>query len=109
MSSKQELIISVKIPTVPVICSVLIKMQQHSIPVAKPGHVFKPFAMCSSRKKTHTHPKEGHWKFLGEEVSKKPKILEAKYGAKLEFPGRGGMQNKKNLLCGEYGYFSGTA
>ena len=34
------------------------------------------------------------------------KILEAKYEAKLEFPGGSGVQIKqKNLLLEEYGYF----
>ena len=38
----------------------------------------------------------------------KVKILEAKYDAKLEIPGGqggGGVQNKKNVPWGEYGYF----
>ena len=36
----------------------------------------------------------------------KAKILEAKYEAKLEFPGGMGVQNKKPSVCkGEYGYF----
>ena len=48
---------------------------------------------------------EGHWKFLGEGAGVlKPKILEAKYEAKLEFPGGGGCKTK-NLLREEYGYF----
>ena len=34
----------------------------------------------------------------------KVKIVEAKYEAKLEFPGRTGGANK-NLPWGEYGYF----
>ena len=37
------------------------------------------------------------------------KSLEAKYEAKLEFPGGMGVQNKKNLPCGELWIFSGTA
>ena len=36
------------------------------------------------------HPMEGHWKFLGGGGVLKVKILEAKYEAKLEFPGGGG-------------------
>ena len=49
---------------------------------------------------------KGHWKFLGEEVVLKAKILEAKYEAKLQFPGRRGKGYKtKNHLWGEYGYF----
>ena len=44
--------------------------------------------------KVHTHPMEGHWKYPWEGVLK-PKILEAKYEAKLEFPsGRGGAKQK---------------
>ena len=35
----------------------------------------------------------------------KGKILEAKYEAKLEFPGEGGVQNKNASVKGEYGYF----
>ena len=35
----------------------------------------------------------------------KAKVIEAKYEAKLEFPGGRGLQIKqKILLCGEYGY-----
>ena len=47
---------------------------------------------------------EGHWKFLGGGVLK-VKILEAKYDAKLEFPGGDGGRKTKNLPWGEYGYF----
>ena len=43
---------------------------------------------------------EGHWKFLGGGVLE-AKILEAKYEAKLEFPGGMGVQNKKILLWGD--------
>ena len=38
----------------------------------------------------HTTPMEGHWKFLGGRGLLKAKLLEEKYKAKLEFPGRGG-------------------
>ena len=57
--------------------------------------------------KIHTHPMEGHWKFLGGgREALEAKILEAKYEAKLEFPeGRGGGVQNKNLPWGEYGYF----
>ena len=57
---------------------------------------------CAVPEKIHTHPMEGHWKFLRGRGVLKVKILEAKYEAELEFPGRagGGMQNK-NLLWGE--------
>ena len=65
--------------------------------------------LCSSRKNPSTHPMEGHWKFLWG-GGLKVKILEAKYEAKLEFPGGGGMgvQNKKPSV-GEGWIFSGTA
>ena len=52
---------------------------------------------------------EGHWKFLGG-GGVKVKILEVKYGAKLEFSWKkgagwgGGVQNKKPSMW-EYGYF----
>ena len=53
---------------------------------------------CAVPEKIHTHPMEGHWKFLGGgEGVLKVKILKAKYEAKLEFPGGMGVQNKKNL------------
>ena len=35
----------------------------------------------------------------------KAKVLEAKYEAKLEFPGGRGCKNKKTFLSGKYGYF----
>ena len=53
----------------------------------------------------HTHPVEGHWKFLGGGGVLEAKILEAKYEAKLEFPGGSGGTKQKNLLWGEYEYF----
>ena len=53
---------------------------------------------CAVTEKIHTHTKKGHQKFLGGGVLK-AKILEAKYEAKLGFPGGGGggwgVQNKK--------------
>ena len=49
---------------------------------------------CAVPDKIHTHPTEGHWKFLGGVGGLKFKILEAKYEAKLEFPGGGGVKNK---------------
>ena len=42
---------------------------------------------------------EGHWKFLWG-GGLKVKILEAKYEAKLEFPGGMGVQNKKPSVGG---------
>ena len=60
--------------------------------------------LCGSRK-NHTHPVEGHWKFLGEGGILKAKFLEEMYENKLKFPwGEGGCKTK-NLLKGEYGYF----
>lgn len=53
---------------------------------------------------------EGHWKFLGDGGSHKPKMFKGKCEAELEFPegwkGRGGgdLQTKKNLHGG-HGYF----
>ena len=60
--------------------------------------------MCSSRK----NPYPPHERLL--EIPRgrgvlKAKILEAKYEAKLEFPGGKGGRKTKNLLWGEYGYF----
>ena len=58
---------------------------------------------CVVPEKDHTHPMEGQGRGI-----LKAKILKAKYEAKLEFLGGGGgwgVQNKKNLLWGEYGYF----
>ena len=46
---------------------------------------------------------EGLLKFLGGGRVLKAKILEAKYEAKMGYPG--GQGCKKNLLWGEYGYF----
>ena len=56
--------------------------------------------------KIHTHPMEGHWKFLWGGGVLKAKFLEEMYENKLEFPGGGGGGCKtKNLPWGEYGYF----
>ena len=51
----------------------------------------------------------GHRKFLwGGGLKSQLKILDAKYEAKLEFPGvGGGVQNKKPSVDGEYGEVSG--
>ena len=47
-----------------------------------------------------------HWKFLGGGGVLKVKILEAKYEAKLEFPGgEGGVQNKKTFRGGSMDIF----
>ena len=62
---------------------------------------------CAVPEKIHTHPKEGHRKFLGGGGGVlKVKILEAKYmfEDKLENPrGREGAKQKTSM--GEYGYF----
>ena len=54
------------------------------------------------REKVHTHPISN---FLREGVLK-VKILEAKYEAKLEFPGERGVQNKKTFRGGSMDVFS---
>ena len=56
-------------------------------------------------KKIHTHPMEGHWKFLGGGGVLKAKFFEEMYENKLEFPGGRGGAKQKNLLWGEYGYY----
>jgi len=53
---------------------------------------------CVVPEKIHTHPMEGHWKFLGGGGVLKAKILEAKYEAKLEFLGGRGCKTK--TFCG---------
>ena len=59
--------------------------------------------------KDHTHPMDGHWKFLNGRGVLKVKILEAKYEAKLEFP-RGRGEIEKKLPWEDYRLlFSGTA
>ena len=60
----------------------------------------------NSRKKIHTRPMEGHWKFLGGGGVLRVKFLEVMYENKLEFPGEKGegVQNKKPSM----GIFSGT-
>ena len=69
---------------------------------------------CAVPEKIHTHPMEGHWKFLGRGGVLKAKILGAKYEAKLEFPGGGGggggeVHNKKTSGGGGARIFSETA
>ena len=49
--------------------------------------------------KIHTHPMKGHWKFLGG-GGVRSQILEAKYEARLEFPGGKGVQNKQPSMGG---------
>ena len=62
---------------------------------------------CAVPEKIHTHPTEGHWKFLGGGDRggggglEKKKILEAKYEAKLEFlKVVGGAKQKKTFHGG---------
>ena len=63
--------------------------------------------MLRAQEKIHTHPMEGHRKYLGGGVLK-AKIVEAKYEAKLEFlRGEVGVQNKKPSMGGVW-IFSGT-
>ena len=52
---------------------------------------------------------EGHWKFLGEGRILEVKILEAKYEAKLAFPGGRGGAKQKNFPQGGELVFYGTA
>ena len=54
--------------------------------------------VCAVPEKIHTHPEEGHYLEIprGRGVLE-AKILEAKYQAKLEFPGERGVQNKSPL------------
>ena len=59
--------------------------------------------MCGSRN-IHTHPTEGHWKFLRSGVLK-AKFLEAMYDNKPEFPGGRGMQNNKPSVGGSVDIF----
>ena len=63
---------------------------------------------CAVPKKIHTYPKEGHCKYLGGGGVLKAKILEAKYEAKIEFPGGGGC-NTINLQSGGVWILYGTA
>ena len=64
---------------------------------------------CAVQENIHTHHMEGHWKLLGE-GGLTSQILDAKYEAKLKFPGGTGVQNKKkNLPLGGVWIFSGTA
>ena len=59
--------------------------------------------------KIHTHPMEGHWKFLGGGGVLKAKFLEEMCENKLKFPGgEGGCQKKKPSVGGVW-IFSGTA
>ena len=62
-------------------------------------------ANCVVPEKIHTHPMEGHWKFLGGEGVLKAKFLEEMYENKLEFPGGVGGAKQKTFRGGEYGYF----
>ena len=50
--------------------------------------------------KIHTHPMEGHWKFLGGGGLLEAKFLEEMYENKLEFPGGRRVQNKKPSVGG---------
>ena len=60
------------------------------------------------QKKIHTHPIEGHWKFLGGGGVLKAKFLEEMFENKLKFHWGGGGQNKKPSVGGVW-IFSGTA
>ena len=63
---------------------------------------------CVVPEQIHTHPMEGHLKFLGGEGVLKAKFLEALYENKLEFPrGRRGAKQKPSM--GGVWIFSGSA
>ena len=62
---------------------------------------------CAVPEEVHTHPMEGHWKFLGGRVLE-AKILETKYESKLEFPGREEDAKQKPSMGGVW-IFSETA
>ena len=60
---------------------------------------------CAVPEKIHTHPMEGHQKFLGGgEGCLKSQSVEAKFEAKLEFPWGTGCKTKTHSW-GEYAYF----
>ena len=65
----------------------------------------KSKAHCAVPEKIHTHPMEGHRKFLGGGGVLKVKILEAKYEAKLEFPGGMGGAKQKTFRGGSMDIF----
>ena len=56
-----------------------------------------------------TNPREGYQKFLGGGGGLQSQILEAKYEAKLDFPGGSGSVNQKRPSMGGVWIFSGTA
>ena len=61
------------------------------------------FYSCVVLVKIHTHPMEGHWKFLGGGGIFIAEFLEAMYENKPEFPeGEGGCKTN-NLPWGEHG------
>ena len=68
-----------------------------------------PDPECVVPEKIHTHPMEGHWKFLGGGGGVlKAKFLEEIYENKLEFPEggrRGGAFNKKPSVGGSMDIF----
>ena len=57
---------------------------------------------CVVPEKIHTHPMEGHGKFLGGGGSLKAKFLEAMYENKPELPSGEGVQNKKSSMGGAW-------
>ena len=70
-----------------------------------------PFLLvnCVVPENIHTHPTEGHWKFLGGGRVLKAKFLEAMYDNIPECPGGRGVQNKKKPSLGGVWIFSGNA
>ena len=62
-------------------------------------------AYCAVAEKIHTHPMEGHWKFLGE-GGLKTQNFRSKMKLNWNFPGGGwGGTKQKTFRGGEYGYF----
>ena len=87
-------------------------MQSSDITTRKPGSDFDWLIFdnleCVVLEKIHTHPMEGHWKFLGGGGVLKVKLLEAMSENKLEFPGGVGCKTKKPSVGGVWVFF-GTA
>ena len=54
---------------------------------------------CVIPENFHTHPTEGHWKFLGGGGVLKAKFLEAMYDNKPEFPRGGGGRGGCKTIC----------
>ena len=66
--------------------------------------------MSTVPEKIHTHPTEGHWKFLGEGGGGvlKANFLEAMYENKPEFPGEPGGAKQKTFRWGSMDFWNCT-